>query len=199
MRPSGARTAVGPIQARAVASHRGRHRLICGGRSRAGVARPDGRRAKAALSATTPLTDLLRWRRHGWAIDTFASQPAAGRADPCDLKRRECVESRIDTFTLAFGTLFLRSTELRRPAEDHRGDHGTAGDREDPHAPGSAGPGAAACASASVTAASGLRPSSQHVSGGPVTRAAETGCARASWSRGSGPHCAGKPEGGRYE
>ena len=28
----------------------------------------------------------------------------------------------------------------------------------------------------------------QHVSGGPVTRAAGIGCARASWSRGSGPH-----------
>jgi len=117
MRPSGARTAVGPIQVRAVASHRGRHRLICGGRSRAGVARPDGLRAKAPSSATTPLTDLLRWRRHGWAIDTLVSQPAAGLANPCDLKRRTCVESRIDTFTLAFGKLFLRST---RPASDHR-------------------------------------------------------------------------------
>jgi len=111
MRPSGARTAVGPIQVRAAASHHGRHRLICGGRSRAGVARPDGRRAKAPSSATSPLTDLLRWRQHGWAIDTFASQPAAGRANPCDLKRRAYVESRIDTFTLAFGTLFLRSTD----------------------------------------------------------------------------------------
>ncbi len=29
--------------------------------------------------------------------------------------------------------------ELRRRAEDHRGDHGAAGDREDPEAPGSAG------------------------------------------------------------
>jgi DHA1 family bicyclomycin/chloramphenicol resistance-like MFS transporter len=48
-------------------------------------------------------------------------------------------------------------------------------------------------------AASGLKSTSQHVSGCSVPRAADTGCARASWSRGSGPHCTGKPGGGRYE
>jgi hypothetical protein len=55
--------------------------------------------------------------RHGWAIDTFASQPAAGRTNPCDLKRRACIESRIDTFTLAFGTLLRRSTRGPRMSQ----------------------------------------------------------------------------------
>ena len=40
--------------------------------------------------------------------------------------------------------------KLRRRVEDHRGDHGTAGDREEPHAPRFAGLGAAARASPSV-------------------------------------------------
>ena len=46
--------------------------------------------------------------------------------------------------------------ELRRRVEDHRCDPGGAGDRTHPHAPGSAGPRAAACASAWAGAASGL-------------------------------------------
>ena len=46
--------------------------------------------------------------------------------------------------------------ELRRRADDHRGDPGTAGDREDSHAPGVAGAGAAEGASARAGAASGL-------------------------------------------
>ena len=45
-----------------------------------------------------------------------------------------------------------------------------------------------------VAAASGLSASSQQVSGGPVPRAALTGCARASKSRGLAPHCQGNPE-----
>jgi len=45
--------------------------------------------------------------------------------------------------------------------------------------------------------ASGLRPSSQHVSGGPVLRAAGIGCARASQSRGLAADLQGKHGGGR--
>ena len=45
--------------------------------------------------------------------------------------------------------------ELRGRADDHRGDSGAAGDREDPRALGSGGPDTAACASPSVTAVCG--------------------------------------------
>ena len=83
--------------------------------------------------------------------------------------------------------------ELQRLVEDIRGGPGTAGDREDPHAPGSAGQGAATRASLSVATASGLRHSSQHVSGGQVPRAARTSCATASQSRGLVADCEGKP------
>ena len=58
-------------------------------------------------------------------------------------------------------------------------------------------PGAAACASPSVTAASGLRPSGQHASGGPVPRAAGIGCATASQSRGLAADRPGKTGEGR--
>jgi len=58
--------------------------------------------------------------------------------------------------------------------------------------------GTAARASPPVATASGLRPSSQHVSGGTVTRAAEIGCARASQSRGLAPDRPGKPGDGRH-
>jgi len=51
---------------------------------------------------------------------------------------------------------------------------------------------AAPGASPWVATASGLRSSSQHVSSGPVSRAAGIGCAKASQSRGSAPHCQGK-------
>jgi hypothetical protein len=63
----------------------------------------------------------------------------------------------------------------------------------------SAGPGAAAHASPWVATASGLRPASQHVSGGPVTRAAGIGCATASQSRGLAADCKGKPKGNPFE
>ena len=46
--------------------------------------------------------------------------------------------------------------ELRRLAEDHRGDPGADGDREDPHSSWAAGPGTLAGASRWVAAASGL-------------------------------------------
>ena len=64
------------------------------------------------------------------------------------------------------------SPELRWRVEDHRGDPGAAGDREDPHAPGSAGQGAAKGASPWAAAASGLTFPTQHVSGGQVPKAA---------------------------
>ena len=68
--------------------------------------------------------------------------------------------------------------QLRRRTEDHRGDPRAAGGREDPHAPGPAGPGAAQGARPWDTAASsGLKSTNQHVLSGPVTRAAGTGCA----------------------
>ena len=89
--------------------------------------------------------------------------------------------------------------ELQRLVEDIRGGPGTAGDREDPHAPGSAGQGAATRASLSVATASGLRHSSQHASGGQVPKAAGTSCARASQSRGLVEDCEGKPEGDCFE
>ena len=88
--------------------------------------------------------------------------------------------------------------ELRRRAEDHRGDPGAAGDREDSHASGSAGQGASACARPWVADASGLRSSSQHVSGSPVLRGAGIGCARASQSRGLAPDRPGKPGDGHH-
>ena len=72
--------------------------------------------------------------------------------------------------------------ELRRRTEDRRGDPRATGHREDPHAPGSAGPGAAACASPSVATASGLTVAIPRQSGGPDAGAAEIGCATASQS-----------------
>ena len=55
-------------------------------------------------------------------------------------------------------------------------------------------PGAATRASPWVATASGLSASSQDVSGGPVPRAAGTGCASASQSRGLAADCKGKPQ-----
>ena len=52
------------------------------------------------------------------------------------------------------------------------------GDREDPHAPGVAGQGAATCACARAGAASGLTIPIHHCSHGPAPRAAGIGCAR---------------------
>jgi len=72
------------------------------------------------------------------------------------------------------------------------------GTREDPHAPGSAGQSTAQGARPWVAAASGLRSTHQHVLGGPVTRAAGTGCARVSQGRGLAPDCEGKPGDGRH-
>jgi len=99
------------------------------------------------------------------------------------LTTRSCCgtcSKRCTTRTACHGAL----PELRWRVEDHRGDPRTAGDREDSHAPVSTGPGTAVRASPSVATASGLRPSSQHVSGGPVPRAAGIGCATASQSPG---------------
>ena len=73
------------------------------------------------------------------------------------------------------------------------------GHREDPHSPGSEGQGITAGVRPRVAAASGLRPASQHVSCGPVTRAAGIGCARAFQSRGLAPHRSGNPQGDRFE
>ena len=52
---------------------------------------------------------------------------------------------------------------------------------------------------ASLPRPSGLRPSSQHVSGGPDAGAAEIGCVWALQGRGLRPRRPGKPEGKRYE
>ena len=77
--------------------------------------------------------------------------------------------------------------ELRRRAEDHCGDPGAAGHREDPHAPGSAGPGAASGASPWPSPASGLTLPNRDRSGDPAIRAAGVG-----WVRGfAGPIEAG--------
>jgi hypothetical protein len=66
--------------------------------------------------------------------------------------------------------------ELRRRAEDHRGDPGATGDREDPHAPGVAGQGTTALAGSRSSAASGLTIPTPHCSSGPARRAAGVGC-----------------------
>ena len=67
--------------------------------------------------------------------------------------------------------------ELRRRAEDHRCHPGAAGDREDPHAPGSAGPRAAAGASPWAAAASGLNAPKQSPFKRLRARAEGAGCA----------------------
>jgi len=51
---------------------------------------------------------------------------------------------------------------------------------------------------AHVSAASGLKPSIQHISGDPVTKAAEIGCARGSQRRGSAADRNGKPGDGLH-
>ena len=61
------------------------------------------------------------------------------------------------------------------------------GNREDPHALGSAGPGAASGAGARPGAASGLRPPNRDSSGDPANRAAGVGCVAAF----TGPMAAG--------
>ena len=66
--------------------------------------------------------------------------------------------------------------ELRRRAEDHCGDPGAAGDREDPHPPAVAGAGAAPCAGPRSSAAGGLTIPPPHCSSGPARRAAGVGC-----------------------
>ncbi len=68
--------------------------------------------------------------------------------------------------------------ELRWRSEDHCGDPGAAGDREDPHAPGAAGARATAGAGPVPGAASGLTIPIHHRSGGPQSRATGIGCAR---------------------
>jgi len=50
----------------------------------------------------------------------------------------------------------VKVRELRRRSEDHCRHPGTAGDREDPHAPGSAGPCAATLSCAWTGTAGGL-------------------------------------------
>ena len=68
--------------------------------------------------------------------------------------------------------------ELRRRAEDHRGDPGAAGDREGPHVPGAAGACAATLSCPRSSAASGLTIPIHPCSGGPARRAAGVGCVR---------------------
>ena len=68
--------------------------------------------------------------------------------------------------------------EPRWRAEDHRSDPGYAGDREDPHALGSAGVCTASGAGSRPSAASGLKIPIHHRSGGPQCRATGIGCAR---------------------
>ena len=68
--------------------------------------------------------------------------------------------------------------ELRWRAQDLRGDPGAASDREDPHAPGTAGACAALGAGPSPGAATGLTIPIHHRSRGPQSRATGIGCAR---------------------
>ena len=63
-------------------------------------------------------------------------------------------------------------------AQDHRGDPGSAGHREDPHAPGPAGQGAASLTCPRPGAASGLSAVNHRRSSGLAPRVAGTGCAR---------------------
>ena len=74
--------------------------------------------------------------------------------------------------------------ELRWRAEDHCGHPGAAGDREDPHAPGSAGPCTAACPGAWASAASGLTRPNPSACKRPSARGRETGCAQGFQHRG---------------
>ena len=67
---------------------------------------------------------------------------------------------------------------LRRRAEDHCGDPGSAGDREDPQAPGIAGAGTATLIRPRSSAASGLAIPVYHRSGGSQSWATAIGCAR---------------------
>lgn len=69
--------------------------------------------------------------------------------------------------------------ELRLPADDHCGLSGTAGHRNDPHAPGNAGARTASCGAPWLSAAIGLTLPNRDCSGGPATRAAGVGCVRA--------------------
>ena len=75
--------------------------------------------------------------------------------------------------------------------KDHRCHLGTAGDREDPHAPGVAGPCTAACACPWVAAARGLTIPTHLRSGGPAPRAAGIACVCASQDRGNGARSRG--------
>ena len=68
--------------------------------------------------------------------------------------------------------------ELRRPAEDHWGQSGAAGDREDPHAPRVAGACAAVLSCPRSSAASDLTIPIRHCSGGSARRAAVIDCVR---------------------
>ena len=68
--------------------------------------------------------------------------------------------------------------ELRRPAEDHCGDPRTAGNREEPPAPGVAGQGATKLSCSRSSAASGLTIPVHHCSGGAARSAAGVGCVR---------------------
>ena len=160
--------------------------------------------AGGAGATATPAPDSLPWRsrtqrqaaRAGGAAGarTARAGRTAGqvRGDLCappsgSAELGQAAEARIRA---RHGAL----PELRRRAEDHRSDPGEAGHREDPHAPGSGGQGAAMRAGPWVAAASGLRSSSQHVSSGPAPRAAGVCCARASQSRGLAHDRPGKPE-----
>ena len=71
-------------------------------------------RTRGWKPAASRLTSNLPVSRR---TDTFASHPAAGPASPCSLTCRAGAQSRIDTFTLTFGTLFLRSTTIARRKE----------------------------------------------------------------------------------
>ena len=79
--------------------------------------------------------------------------------------------TRRDAKNLPVATVSSRMPALRQ-SDDHRGHSGTAGDREDPHAPGSAGPGTASGNSPWPGPTSGLTLRNREHSGDPATRAA---------------------------
>ena len=74
--------------------------------------------------------------------------------------------------------MMQRLPELRRRAEDHRGDSGAAGDREDPQLLGSASAGTPLGACGWPGAASGLTLPNRDRSGDAATGAAGVGCVR---------------------
>ena len=100
------------------------------------------------------------------AISGYSETAASGSLDPVSCGRSvTCVGD---------GAL----PELRRRSQDHCGDSGSARDREDPHALGSAGQGTRSGASPWSGAASGLTSPNPNRSGDPAVRVAGVGCVR---------------------